>query len=256
MAARAIWKATLDVGPARLGVKLYSAVQEHAIRFHLLHRTNQHRVRQRLADPRTGATVEPEQVRRGVEIERGTFVTVDEDEVSELDPSPSKHIVVERFVPVRSIDRLLYDRPYWLGPDGDVARYFALVKALDKRGREGIARWVLRNREYVGALRVEQGFLVLVTLRHADEILATRELPAPTGRPIDERERKLGRQLMETLSGDFDPSEFHEEYRERVLDLIASKRKGKRIRLQHFTPKRTREADLAAALQKSLRKAA
>jgi DNA end-binding protein Ku len=257
MAARAIWRATLRLGREKLDVKLYSAVQETSIRFHLLNKHGLNRVRQRMAHAESGETIESDQVRRAVEVERGVYVVVDDEELAELDAPASRDITVERCVPARALDPLLYDRPYWLGPDdGGSERYFALAEALERSGREGIAHWSMRKREYVGSLRAEHGYLALVTLRHADEIVQVAELPAPEGRKIEERERKLGKQLMAALGGEFDASEFHEEYRERVLDLVAAKRKGTRVHLRRYKPHHVDDASLANALERSLRKAA
>jgi DNA end-binding protein Ku len=257
MVARAIWRATLRIDREALEVKLYSAVHERGIHFNLLDTNGHNRVQQRMAHAESGETVESDRVRRGVEVERGVFVVVDDDELARLDAPASRDISVERFVPAHSLDPSLYARPYWLGPDGARSdRYFALVEALEKTGREGIAHWAMRKREYVGSLRAEHGYLALVVLRHAGEVVATAELPAPAGRKIDERERKLGIQLLSALSGEFDPSAFHEEYRERVLELIAAKRKGKHLRLQRFHPRSVDDKSLADALRRSLRKAA
>lgn len=257
MAAHAIWKASLRIGAERVGVKLYSAVQEQSLSFHLLSKKSRARVRQRLVHPITGETIESADVRRGAEVERGVFVVLDEPELAKFDADTSRDIEVTRFVPRGVLDARFYDRPYWLGPDeGQSETYFALARALEHSGREGIAKWSMRKRDYIGALRVEQGFSVLVALHHAEEVLPLAGLHAPEGRKLDERELKLGRQLIAALAGKFDPETFTEEYRERVLELVAAKRKGKKLPARKFHPHRVDDDSLAAALKRSLQRAA
>jgi DNA end-binding protein Ku len=254
---RAMWKAEIAVGGERVGVRLYSAVEDRSIRFHLLHEKDLARVRQRMMHPRTGETVDIAQARRGVEVERGVYVLLGADELERLEPEPSREIFVSHFVASDALDHRWFDRPYWLGPDdGQTDAYFALALALEREGREGIARWTMRKRDYVGALRAERGYLALVTLHAAGAVLPLSELPAPAGRKIDERERKLAAQLVEALAGDFEPEAFHEDYRERVLELVAAKRKGKKIKLQRFRPAPVREESLADALARSVEQAA
>src|SRR5687767_5340058 len=119
MATRAIWKGILMLGDEQVPVKLYSAVQERGVRFHLLHARDGARVRQRMAHPRTGKTVEPQEIRRGMEVSRGRFVVLEEAELESIDPESSRDIVVTRFVPPAELDHRWYERPYYLGPDGE-----------------------------------------------------------------------------------------------------------------------------------------
>lgn len=254
---RAMWKAELAIGAERVGVRLYSAVEDRAIRFHLLHGEDLVRVRQRMMHPDTGDTVDISRARRGVEVERGVYVLLGPDELEQVEPEPSREIEVSHFVARDALDHRWFDRPYWLGPDeGQADAYFALVRALERTEREGIARWTMRKRAYVGALRAERGYLALVTLHAAEAVLPLSDLPAPAGRKIDERERKLAGQLVAALAGDFDAEEFHEDYRERVLELVAAKRKGKKVKLRRFRPEPVREESLADVLARSLERAA
>jgi DNA end-binding protein Ku len=257
MAARAIWKGLLHVGSEQLGVKLYSAVEDHQIRFNLLHEKDKVRVKQRLVHSETGETVTSDDLVRAVEVEPGVFVKLDEKDLASVEPEPSRDIEILRFVPDEKLGHRWYDRPYYLGPDdGGIERYFALVEALQRSGREGVARWSMRKRDYLGALRVHEGHLALVALHFAEQVVAFDELPAPSGRAIEDRERKLARQLIDTLTAKFDPAEFRDEYRDRVAELIEDKRKGKRVKLTRFKAKPVKEESLADILQKSLRRAA
>jgi DNA end-binding protein Ku len=136
-------------------------------------------------------------------------------------------------VPANHIDQQWYDRPYYLGPDeANSAPYFALAEALARDKREGVARWVMRKKQYVGALRSERGYLMLITMKYAEEIVTAEELPKPGGRAPDAKELKMAEQLVSALEDDFRPEDFHDEYRQRVMKFIDAKAKGERPRLR------------------------
>ena len=249
--ARAIWKGVLKVGGADVPVKLYSAVQDRSVHFRLLTPDGKTPVKQRMVDPSTGEVVEHEDVRRGYEVEEGVFVVLDEEELEELEPEKSRDIEVTRFLDPEVINHQWYDRPYHLGPDDDDEAYFALAEALEKEGKEGVARWTMRNKEYAGALRAEDGHLMLITLRHAEEVVSASELEPPKGRKPEAREMKMAEQLISALEADFDPTEWRDEYRDRVLELVEAKAEGKT--LQFRQPERRRAAgDLAESLEASI----
>jgi DNA end-binding protein Ku len=252
MAARAIWKGIIRCDDFRLPVRLYSAVQDRSVHFRLLHDQDQVRVRQRLVNSVTGESVEYKQARRGSEVERGIFVMLNEDELSSLEPEASRDIDVICFLDPDAINHQWYERPYYLGPDGENDSYFALVGALQQEEKEGVARWVMRRKEYVGALRAEGDYLALITLRHADEVIPASALEAPTGRDFQPREASMAEQLLQALDDTFRPGDYHDEHRQRVLDLIAAKQRGETIEFEE--PEERRETDaLADALKASLK---
>jgi DNA end-binding protein Ku len=254
VAARAMWKGALTMPGVRLPVKLYSAVQDQKVRFHLLHDKDLARVEQRMVDPEEGRQVPYEKIRKGLVTESGVVVALDEEEIASLAPEASRDVELLRFVPVGAIDHPWYDRPYWLGPDGDEGAYAALATALRKKEREGVARWVMRGRGYVGALRAEGDHLLLITLRRAGEVVGADELPAPGGRDLDAREKKLAEQLVSALADHFDPADYRDTFRHRLRELIAAKAEGKPIKLKKFVP-RKEPASLEQALAASLAKA-
>jgi DNA end-binding protein Ku len=259
VAARAIWKGVLQIGNQEVPVKLYSGAQDRTVRFHLLHDADKARVQQRMVHPATGDTVRRGEARTGVEVEPGTFVLLEEGELENLEPEASRDIAIKRFVPRSAVDPRWYSRPYYLGPeDGATApRYFALAQALARKQLAGVARWTMRKRSYAGALLEHDGYLTLVAMHYAEEVLPLAEVTFSHARSIDERERKLAHQLMDTLAGEFDPSSFRDEYRDRLLELIERKRKGDRspLRLVKFQPKDAGERSLADMLAASLKKA-
>ncbi len=251
MAARAIWKGILKVGSSDVSVKLYSAVQDQTVRFHILDERSHQRVKQHMVDPDSGDEVTNEKIQKGFEVEPGTFVILDEEELEKLKPEASREIEVLEFVPVRAIPPEFYDRPYYLGPDGNEAAYFALAEALKNQEKEGVARWIMRNQQYVGALGASGDHLVLFTLRHPEEVLSARDLPRPAGRAPDKREVNMAKQLVSLLEGEFNPADFKDEYRERVREFVEQKAKGKAPRLRPVKTKRG-TASLENVLSKSI----
>ena len=253
MAARAIWKGVIRVGSLRVPVRLYSAVEDRGVHFRLLHGKDETPVRQQMVNPRTGKPVESTEVRKGYELEPGVFVTFTKEELDALEPDDSRDIRIERFVDADAIGHEWFERPYFVGPDGKGgADYFALAQALSRAGRTGIARWVMRDREYVGALRPHGSHLVLITLRHADEVVARADLEAPSFRKPNDKELRLAEQLVGALEADFDPGRYRDEYRKRVLDFVSAKAKGRRPKLPR-PPRRSEPASLLGALEASVR---
>jgi DNA end-binding protein Ku len=252
--ARSMFKATLRVGDELVGVKLYSAAVDKDVRFHLLHGADHVRVKQRMAHPVTGETVPPEEMVRAAEVDRGTFVAVTDEELDALQPRTTREIEIERFVPPDVLDQRWYRRPYLLGPEAHHAgRYFALAEALGASELVGVARWTMRKQEYRGALETSGPYLVLVALRHAEELVPFPSFSADQ-RAFDKRELDLARQLVGTLQGPFDAEEFRADHRERLLDLIAEKHRGKRVKHRRFTPRLVRDDSLVAALERSLKR--
>lgn len=261
MAARAIWKGVLRFADVEVPVKLYSAVEDRKVHFRLLAGGGKgggerKPVEQRMVEPDSGKTVPAEKIRKGYEAEPGLFVVLDEEDLAEAEPPPSRDVEITRFVPAEAIDPPWYERPYWLGPDGDEAAgpYFALARALEREGREGVARWTMRKKGYLGALRPRDGRLMLVTLRHAGEVIAAADLPAPRGRPLAERELAMARQLVAALEDDFRPEEYRDEHRESLRELIEAKAEGAPIEIKKFRPKAATD-DLDRALAASLEQA-
>ncbi|HEY0590186.1 MAG TPA: Ku protein [Thermoanaerobaculia bacterium] len=254
MAARAIWKGVIRFGSASVPVKLYSAVEDHSIRFRLLHEKDKVPVKQRMVDPTTGEVVEWADAKKAYPISRNRLVILDDEDLAKLEPEDSRDIEITRFVDTAEIDHRWYERAYYLGPDAGNAAYFALAEALATQGKEGVARWTMRKKSYIGALRADvDGYLMLIVLRHADEVIVAEDVPAPEGRALNKREVEMAAQLVEALTGEFDPSAFRDEYRERVLELVETKAKGGKVKVRKFRPKKGTEEDLDDVLAASLK---
>src|SRR6266404_1342035 len=251
MAARAIWKGELKIDGTRVPVKLYAALTDQAVRFHILDRRSKTRVRQHMVDADGGREVANEEIQKGFEVAPGTFVILDEKELESVEPKATREIELKNFVPPQAIAPEFYDRPYYLGPDGDQTGYFALAEALLKPDREGVAHWVMRKQPYVGALRAEGDHLVLFTLRSAEEVLSAKELPRPAGRAPDKKELSMAKQLVELLRGEFNPKDYQDEYRQRVKEFVEKKAKGRAPKL-HLVKNKRQPASLDKVLSKSI----
>jgi DNA end-binding protein Ku len=251
MAARAIWKGDLKLDSTKVGVKLYSAVSDQTVRFHILDVKSKHRVKQHMVDAESGEEVPTEEIQKGFEVEPGTFVILDEKELASLEPEASREIKIEQFVPQKEIPPEYYDRPYYLGPDGDSETYFALAEALKNQEKEAVVRWVMRKQPYVGAIRADNDYLVLYTLKNREEVLSAKDLPAPAGRAPDKKELSMAKQLVELLKGEFDPSDYKDEYRARVMEFVEKKAKGHKPKL-HLVKTKKKTTSLNSVLSKSI----
>jgi DNA end-binding protein Ku len=251
MAARAIWKGELKIATVTIPVKLYSAVSDKTVRFHVLEQRNKTRVKQHMIDPESSKEVQSEEIQKGYEIEPGHFVIITDEDMEKIRPKPSREIEVTEFIPTDAISQQWYERPYYLGPDENVEDYFALAEALSKSAREGIAHWVMRNKAYVGALRAHEGYLFLFTLRTAEEVIDASQLPKPAGRAPTQKELTMAKHLIGMLEGEFSPADYKDDYRERVMKFIEQKAKGKAPKLKAVKTKR-KTTSLDSVLAKSI----
>ena len=252
--ARAIWKGVIQLPGLEVPVKLYSAVQDQGVHFRLLDEKKLQPVKQRMVNPETGEAVPSDAVQKGFEVEPGTFVLLEEEELAALEPPASRDIAVEQFVPRDAIPHAWFDRAYYLGPDGAAPDYFAFAQALEKLEHAGVATWVMRKKDYAGALLAHDGYLMLVTLRHAGEVVPASALPAPGGRKPDEREIRMAQQLVSALEDELDMTQFRDEYRERVLELVVAKAEGKSVPLKKARRRKAADDSLGKLLEASLKR--
>ena len=253
MAIRAMWKGVIHFESIRVPVKLYGAIEDRNVHFRLLHRQDLEPVHQLLVNPETDEIVPHEQTGRAYVTESGDRVLLNQSELEALEPEPSRDIEILSFLPLHVIDHRWYDRPYYLGPDEDSAEFFALADALEAMQVEGLARWVMRNKSYVGALQLYQGYPMLMSLHHAEEVVPVEALKPPEGPPLDKRELGLARQLIEMLESEFQPQDYHDEFRERVLKMLAAKEQGKQVRKQPPKPRKP-SMDISHALEASIQR--
>lgn len=252
MAARAMWKGVIRFGDHRVPVKLYAAVAGRGVHFRLLHRKDHAPVRQAMVNPQTDEVVPFDEVRRAYITAERDVVILDEDDLEALAPEPSRDIELLQLLPPKQIDHRWYLRPYYLGPDDRAeTAYGTFTEALGNSGREALVRWVMRGKRYLGALRLEAGYPMLISLRHAEEVVSSETLEPPGGAELSNKELAMAEQLMDMLAGPFEPAEYQDEYRNRVEALIDDKASGKRLRKAPARKARATE-DLSGALEKSL----
>lgn len=252
MAARAMWKGVVRFDEVRVPVKLYSAIQDRSVHFRLLHRKDRSPVKQAMVNPETEQVVPYSDTRRAYVTDEGSLVMLGKEELEALQPQPSRDIEVINFMSPKVIDHRWYSRPYYLGPDGDEDAYFALMAALEHSGKEGLARWTMRNKAYIGALRLHQGYPMLMSLRHEEEVVSVDSLEPPKGAKLDDRELSMAQQLIAMLEATFEPEEYRDEYRERVIEMIDAKRQGKSVKVTPIRRPKPSD-DLSKALEASLK---
>lgn len=252
--ARAIWKGQLLIGEHEVPVKLYSAVEDRKVHFRLLHEKDSAPVEQHIVRKDTGKEVAREDRRKAYPLTRDTAVILQPEDLESLEPPASREIHLCRFVASALLSDQWYDRPYYLGPDGDEDDYFAFAEALSNKKLVGIARWVMRKKRYLGALHLNDGYLMMSTLRRAEQVLSFSNIEVAKANAPQESELKLAEQLVSSISGDFEPELWQDEHRKRVQKLIDAKLRGGKITPLRRKPK-PREASLADALKASLAQA-
>jgi DNA end-binding protein Ku len=257
--ARPTWSGAVSFGLVTVPVELYTAVRPQTVRFRQLSRQTQAPVRQRLVDASTGAEVARDDIVKGYELEDGRFVVVEPQELEELRPEASRLIRIQAYVEQSDIDPVFYDRAYYLAPDGEVARrpYQLLTAAMSQTGQVAVATFVMRNREYLAAIRARDGVLVLSTMHHAAEVMepADLDLDLERGAAPSEQELAMAEQLIGSMRTDFDPEAFPDRHRADILEYLEGKAEGRTVEVDTGRRDRGNVVDLMAALEQSLQRA-
>jgi DNA end-binding protein Ku len=254
--ARAIWSGSISFGLLNVPVRMYSAVARRNIALREIRESDSSRIKHRRVAEGTDEEVPYDEIIKAYELTPGQYVPLTKDEMSALAPEKTRAIEVQDFVDLDQIDPMYFDSPYYLGPaDGAERAYSLLAKAMAASGKVAIARFVLRSKENLAAIRSNGEVLTLTTMRFADEVVPAAELdilPEKASKPA-KREQEMAEQLIDSLSTDFDPAAYHDEYREQLLSLIERKAEGKEIvAADTETPKATKAPDLMAALEESI----
>ncbi len=254
--ARAIWTGAISFGLVNVPVKLYSATSPKTVRFHQLSSKTGNRIKQKRVDPQTGDEVPFEEIVKGYELSPDRYVLIEPEELDALDPKATKTIDIEEFVNLDEIDPIYYDHSYYLAPTtGGAKAYRLLLDAMREAGKVGIGRVVIRSKQQLCALRPTGDAMTMSTMLFGDEVLPPDridELEAVGDAEASDRELTMAQQLIESLSAEFDPGKFQDEYRERVLDLIERKAAGEEIAVQPQAEEEAPAPDLMAALEASL----
>ena len=227
---RAVWSGAISFGLVSIPVKLFTAVSSKTVRFNQIDRRTGSRVRQRLVSEADGSEVERSDITKGYQLRPGDYVLIDDEELEALDPKAEHTIEIEEFVDLAEVDPLYFDRPYWLAPDpATVKPYALLAQTMADRQQVAIARFVMRSRQQLAAIRSVDGRLVMSTLNWADELVDPAGLPGfdeLDGVEVSEREQRLAEQLLESLLDEWQPDKYHDTHREQVLALIDRKASG------------------------------
>ena len=254
--ARSIWSGAISFGLVNVPVKAYTAVRDHSVHFNQLEKGTGSRIRYKKVSDKTGKEVEADDIESGYEISSGQYVVFDPEELDRLRPKTTRTVDISDFVELEEVDPIYYDHTYWLAPDGEAAEraYRLLTAAMEKQGKVGIGTVVMRNKQYLAAIRPLDGALAMSTMRFADEVVPQSDIDAlPDGKakPAD-KEMKLAAQIIDSLSTDWDPSRYHDTYTEQLKEMIEAKAKGKEIVAEEEAPADAGVIDLMAALEASL----
>ena len=256
--ARAIWSGSITFGLLNVPVRLYSAVSRKSVSFRELRASDSSRVRHKRVAEADGEEVPYDEIVKGYEITPEQYVVLTRDELEELDPKKTRAIEIQDFVDLDDIDPIYFDHPYYLGPDkGAEKAYALLVKAMGDAKKVAVARFVLRNREHLAAIRPADNVLTMATMRFADEVVSTGELEEVLGEEVEAPKKKeldMAKALIDSLAGEFDADSYRDEYREELISLLDRKAAGEDVvSSAPDEPKPTKAPDLMAALEESLK---
>jgi DNA end-binding protein Ku len=256
--ARPIWSGSITLGLVVVPVRLFTAVRDKTVHFHQLHDKDGVRLKQKRICPEDGEEVSIDHVIRGYEVSKDHFVTLSDDELDALDPKGGKSIEIERFVDQAEIDPIYYDRVYYLAPAEGVERPYALLReALAQSSKVAIGRVILHTKQYLAAVRPFDRALALATMHFPDEVIPIADVEelAFSVAKLKPQELALARQLIGALEGKFEPGEYEDEHRKRVLELIDKKAAGEEIVVQPQAAAAGQIVDLMEALEASLAQA-
>jgi DNA end-binding protein Ku len=249
MAPRSIWRGTISFGLVSVPVRMYTATESKELRFHFLHKDDLAPIGYDKVRKDTGEHVDPEDVVRGFEIEKGRYVPLDDEDLDRLDIELTKSIDICDFVDLDEIDPIYFRKAYYLLPEeGAEKPYALLVRALEETGKVGIAKVVIRNKQHLAALRPVDGLLVLETMYYADEVRKPEKVKSGE---LRKAEVEMAKSLVENLSESFDPEKYDDTYRKELLDLLRAKAKGKKLP-EPAAEEEGEVVDLMAALRESV----
>ena len=255
---RPVWSGTISFGLVAIPIKLYHGVSKKNVSFNQLDERTMSRIRLKKVSADTGEDVPDDVIVKGYEISKGRYVVVDPDEMEPFIPSATRSIDLEEFVDLDEIDPVYFDTPYIIAPDKAPKPYVLLARAMEEAGKVAIGRFVMRNKQYVAAIRAQNGTLLMSTMVFADEVVdvgAIDELEALSEIDVSAKEVKMAEALVESLSAEFEPTKYRDEYREQVLDLIERKAAGEEFEMPAATAAPPKVVDLMAALEASVKAA-
>jgi Ku protein len=248
---RAIWSGAISFGLVNVPVRMYSAIDEQDIHFHYVHEKDGSRIGYEKICKKEDKPVPDGEIVKAYEYAKGKYVYMTDEDFEAAAVEGYKTIDITDFVPRDEIDPIYFERTYYLGPQDGAEKVYALLRrALEEAGLAGIAKYVMREKQQLGALRVHNGVIALEKMYFADEIRPSDDI-APGSVKVDKRELDMALQLIDRFSGAFKPEKYEDTYREQLLAVIDAKRKGKEVHVEP-APKAEEPADLMEALRASL----
>ena len=249
--ARPLWKGSISFGLVNIPVELFVGARDHTPRFRLLHRTDLSPISLERVCQTDGKAVAWDDLVKGYEVEKGRFIALTEDDFKTAALERSRSIDIQAFVPVRDVDERYWDTPYYALPGkGAEHAYSLFAQALEKSGRAGIAKYVMRQREHLAALLPVRGRLVVSTMRFEEDLA---ELPSTTRAKVSPQELKLADQLISSLAGEWNPDAYHDDYVPALMKVIKAKAAGKKLPSVSGKPAPpTKVVDLVERLRESL----
>jgi len=251
MAPRALWTGSISFGLVNVPVRLYSAVSEHKLHFHYVHQKDDSPIGYQKICKLEEKPVPEKEIVKAFEYAKGEYVYMEDEDFEAARVEGYKTIDITDFVPYEQIDPIYFAHTYYVGPqDGAEKVYSLLVRAMEDSELAGVAKFVMRDRQYLGVLRIREGAITLEQLHFADEIRPVEDVK-PKRQRVDKRELEMAQQLIDSFAGDWKPEQYEDTYRDALLKVIKAKRQGKEV---HAAAQPTEEepTDLMAALRASL----
>jgi DNA end-binding protein Ku len=254
---RSIWRGAVSFGLVSIGVKLYSATEDKDVRFHQVHAADGGRIKYKRVCSIDGEEVEYSDIAKGYELPDGDVVILTDEDFEDLPLSTRREIEVLQFVDQEQIDPIMFEKTYYLEPDGPAARPYVLLRdALENAGQVAITKIAIRQRESLAALRIIDGVLVLHTMRWPDEIRRPDFAFLDEDISVRPQELKMAEALIASMTGDFDPNEFTDDYREAMTSLLEAKQSGGEVQqVPETADEGTAVVDLMSALRRSVERA-
>lgn len=251
---RSIWKGSISFGLVTIPVKLYSATEQRDVAFHQVHAADGGRVRYKRVCQLDGEEVAYSDIAKGYELPGGEMVVLTDEDFADLPLSTNRVIDVLEFVPLEQVDPIYFEKSYYIEPEKTGTKPYALLRdALEESGRVGLVKLALRSREALATLRVRDGVFVLATMMWPDEVRAAEFGFLDENIEVRPQEVQMALSLIETLSGDFDPSQYSDAYREALEEVIEAKVAGREVVAPAEEPAPSGQVvDLMAALQASV----
>jgi DNA end-binding protein Ku len=249
--ARAIWSGSISFGLVSVPVRMFSAIEEHTLHFNYVHAPDGSRIGYEKICKAEDKPVPDDEIVKAFEYEKGEWVYMTDEDFEAAAEENHRMIDIRAFVPYEDIDPIFFERTYYLAPQEDGTKVYALlVRAMENARLAAVAKWVMRDRQNLGLLRVREGVITLERMHFADEIRPVEDI-APKDADVNEQELAMAEQLVEQFKGTFDPSEYRDTYRDALCEIIKAKRKGEEIRVEK-EPEPETPTDLMAALRASV----